>query len=1441
MEPRSEQTYFDPDLHPEDTLKAFEEFVDTFELRYEAQFPDPPKVSIDTAIQRWKYANATDEVPDPRPSLEQYDQIRDNWRSKDKVAKFLGMFSSKRFQSDWKAAETLKGDGKIEKWDVFLVTMNQYYKPTENPTLKNFQFRALVQMPQEAFPAFCNRVVKEAKHCHLKCHHEDCSAEDTAIRDQIVIGTINNGIREEALKKSWDLPSLRRGGMQIESAERGGAEIAGEGVNKLGKYSYSKLKTDYTASKANQRKEIKCFNCGNSIKGSIAKHKEACPAQSSKCSKCGKIGHFPQVCRTTKPVRAISGANNQQDNAAALKEKPDEDDSEIYNINLFRIIKSQSTKPKLCSRNYPKNDFTTQVVVNNNLVRVIADTGARVNVCGTVEARKWGLLGKMVPSKVQIKPYNSPSIKVHGEARCAVTFGATSIPTVWHIISGSCEPILSGNAALQLGIVKFNGNPETYHPILMVDKEFKDGENIQNCLIKYPENFSGLGKLRNHKVKLHTKADAKPVAVQMRAMPYHLQERGHMAIEEMLTDGVIEEHPRHEPAPWVSNCVLAPKPDGGIRITLDARAVNKAIEPTNSPIPRPEDIKAKLAGCRVFSKMDLKSAFWQLELEEDSRHLTVFHANGKLYRYKRLTMGLKSAQGELNNALQPLFADIEGAYIIHDDLIVATTTESDHIKAIEQIMQVTKESGITFNAPKCHFGKPEIKFWGCIYGKNGVRPDPEKVECLKFITPPNSKSEVISFLCMMQSNADFIRDFAKQSAPLRELTKSNVRFKWHKEHQECFDTLISAFKKDTLLRYFDMSKPTFIFADGHKTGLGAMLAQGETRRSAKPVAFASRSTQGAEHNYPQIDLEAMAMDFGLRRFRQYIIGSPNEITVVTDHKPLDPIFNGKRKGSIRSEKIKLRHQDIRFHVVYEKGNLNQADFMSRHAKPFSKITNEEQEEANDINNTLYMLHMTPIIDCLSISKIAQMTSADDVLQQLKSFIISGKTISKKATPELKKFEQIFEELTIAGNGIILKGERIILPKALHAEAIKLAHRGSHPGQSGVERRLRQHFFFHSLQEKVKDFVKSCPDCLTFTDKKVSHPISAHKVPNKCWEAVSVDLFGPMPSRKHVVVVQDMASRFPAAKLVTSTRADKVLPALAEIYDCYGNPDKQLSDNGPPFNSVAMEQFAEKRDITLQKIPPLHPSSNPVETFMKPLGKAMKISNYNGNGDKQVIQQLLSNYRDTPHPATNVSPGSMLFRDGMKTSFPRTTLLESDIKRARKHDEDEKNARQELINSSKYKKREHFSKGDAVLMRNHQKNSKFEPVFHPVPCIVREILRNGLLIKLERQSDGKEFLRHPDDVKEYTTQQSWDASKSLQENGEWEYQWTKTMLNEQEDGSEGFDYQWTKTTLNEQEDGSEGFDVERGQKDDPQPQQVLRRSERAHHPNRRYVNDEFVKN
>ena len=117
----------------------------------------------------------------------------------------------------------------------------------------------------------------------------------------------------------------------------------------------------------------------------------------------------------------------------------------------------------------------------------------------------------------------------------------------------------------------------------------------------------------------------------------------------------------------------------------------------------------------------------------------------------------------------------------------------------------------------------------------------------------------------------------------------------------CFN---DTFRKDALLHYLDLSKPTFLFIDAHITGFGAILAQGNNVNDTKPVALDSSTTSLAEIKCPQLDLEAMGLDFALQRFRLYIVGALTSITIVTDHKPLCSVFNGTCLGSIQTEHIK---------------------------------------------------------------------------------------------------------------------------------------------------------------------------------------------------------------------------------------------------------------------------------------------------------------------------------------------------------------------------------------------------------------------------------------------------------------------------------------------------------------------------------------------------------
>ena len=1326
---------FDPELHKGNTYDAFVDFVDSFVYEYDAIAKEPPN------------------------HLKEPAEI-EVWIQQNKRKQFLGRFASRNFQKDYEEEISLNERSNIS-FTRMVEALKQRYKPTKNTTLSNFEFHKLEQKETESFDLFVNRVKHEAASCEFKCG-DNCTVQDILVRDQIIVRTFNDEIRKNALKQQWGLQELILNGRSLEAASEGASKIAKNNrlpssdrssdirkVRKPGKYSRKKKAHDKL--KQVTRSKSTCSKCSSaSCDGG-----KICPARKIVCFKCGKKGHF-------KGSKACKGrdrqANRVEDQSSSPSPAPSCSDTETSEdttseseeeiASTKRISRkhiparrvSKVRKPNKIRQVSTKPRYQVQLVINEKTVDAFADTGADISVMSRELANELNL--PLSKTKMKLKPYGSKSINCVGLYQGTVMCGEGVANVRIYVVKQNVEFLLSGIAAEDLGIIKFNSHPRLISKSNLIRRAgVKKDEQLSQVVTAHKNVFNGIGLLKDYQEQIHIDEEVQPVAEQPRPIPFHLRQRFKNEIERMEEQGIIEEH--DGPAPWVSNAVLAPKDDGGIRVTVDMRNANKAILDTNVPIPREEDIRVQLSGCQYFTKLDFKSAFHQLEIAPESRYITVFYANGKLMRYKRLTMSTKPASGELHRALQLIFADIPEAHVLHDDVIIATETNSRHHEVLDSVLTKLSQKGLTLNPEKCIFAKQEVPFWGMVISKDGVRPDPSKVDALKDAEPPRSKEEVVSFLCMIQSHAEFIPMLSKKTVYMRALTKKHARFVWSKECQKEFETLKGALCKETLLNFFDPSLNTYLLTDAHITGISAIIAQGQDLATSKPIAFASRATSPVERRYAQLDLEALSVDFALRRFRNYLVGGPT-VQIYTDHKPLISIFADRRKGSVRIDRIKLRHQDISYDVMWLPGKKNPADYLSRHSKPFPRLPTSWKKETSELEKTVWFLQYSPYTESISMETIIQETENDPRLQNLKTAIKKG-YIAKSNTP-LKPYRQVFNEITVSDEGLILKKEKIVLPESLWQTAIDKAHQGGHPGLSRMKRRLRSHFWFPSLDQKVSIKVNECQGCQLFTRKTTKEPLKPTPLPETAWEDVNIDLFGPMPDKRHVLVVQDSYSRFPAAKIVPSTKSTPVLNALNDIYLSYGNPERHRTDNGPPFNGREFAEFSKQNSIQHTKVFPYHAQANPAETFMRPLGKAMKIANDSGQNRTTALNDLLIGYRSTPHPATGLSPGNMLFRHGYHHDFPRTNNSDQETAAARDHDWQQRQARNHQQNESVKRKATTFDIGDQVLVTNMNRQSKYEPLFERSPYTVISIDGSGLI--LCNPSTNQVIRRHKDYVKTY---------------------------------------------------------------------------------------------
>ena len=321
---------------------------------------------------------------------------------------------------------------------------------------------------------------------------------------------------------------------------------------------------------------------------------------------------------------------------------------------------------------------------------MLVDSGATNNI---VDEETWeDLKVKKIKCKSEAAPIDrklyayasSKPLPVKGCFTCEVLIGRGKAQAEFLVIKGKGVPLLCKDTAMKLGVLKIGVDIATV------------AEAKQTLKQQFPEVFSGIGKLKSKQVTLHVDPNVKPVAQPLRRTPFNLQERVEKKIRELLDCDIIEEV--DGPTPWVNPVVIIPKADGDIRLCIDMRRANEAILRGRHPIPTVDELLHSMNGSKVFSKLDLKWGYHQLELSPESRQITTFVTHKGLYRYKRLLFGVSSASELYQHEISTALAGIEGVDNISDDIIVHGPDQKTHDQRLLKTMERLKQHGLTLNA-----------------------------------------------------------------------------------------------------------------------------------------------------------------------------------------------------------------------------------------------------------------------------------------------------------------------------------------------------------------------------------------------------------------------------------------------------------------------------------------------------------------------------------------------------------------------------------------------------------------------------------------------------------------------------------------------------------------------------------------------------------------------
>ena len=253
----------------------------------------------------------------------------------------------------------------------------------------------------------------------------------------------------------------------------------------------------------------------------------------------------------------------------------------------------------------------------------------------------------------------------------------------------------------------------------------------------------------------------------------HSLSEGNRQLDELLKEDIIEEVPSG-PTEWVSPLVVVLKPDGDIRVCVDMRRANEAIEKERHPIPTIKEVLHDLNGSTVFSKLDLKWGFHQVELETESRRITAFITHRGLFQYKRLMFGITSAPEKYQKIVKDVLIGCKGVANIADDLIIHGCGIKEHDENLLAVLRRLKERGLTLNEKKCRFRLPKLTFFGHDLSGKGIAASEEKVSAIENAKPPLSAAEVRSFLGLVQYCAKFLPDFFQVAEPLSILEDVSI-------------------------------------------------------------------------------------------------------------------------------------------------------------------------------------------------------------------------------------------------------------------------------------------------------------------------------------------------------------------------------------------------------------------------------------------------------------------------------------------------------------------------------------------------------------------------------------------------------------------------------------------------------------------------------------------
>lgn len=827
--------------------------------------------------------------------------------------------------------------------------------------------------------------------------------------------------------------------------------------------------------------------------------------------------------------------------------------------------------------------------------------------------------------------------------------------------------------------------------------------------------FTSPGKLGRtnwieHEIIL--KEDAKPRNQPVYKCSPYIQQEIDAEIERFKSLDAIEECYSE----WTNPLVPVRKANGKIRVCLDSRRINAMTVKDAYPMQNIQDIFHRLGHAKFYSIIDLKDAYFQIPLKEESRNYTAFRTSKGLFRFKVCPFGLTNAPFTMCRLMNKVIGfDLQPFVFVYlDDIVIATETLEEHLRLLKIVAKRLKNAGLTISLEKSRFCRKQVMYLGYLLTERGVSIDQSRIQPILNYARPKSVKDIRRLMGLAGFYQRFIADYSRITAPITDLLKKGKkRFIWTEEAETAFNELKSVLTSAPVLANPDFGKPFTIESDASENAVGAALVQ-EQHGETRVVGFFSKKLSCTQWKYSAVEKECLGVLLAVDNFRHYVEGT--RFKVVTDARSLLWLFKiGAESGNSKLLRWALRIQSYDIELEYRKGKNNiTADCLSRSIEAVKVI---RRDQAYD-----------DLVDQI----------VADPVKHADYRVIDGKiwkyvrSLGRQTDPRFA-WKQLPEP-----------EER--------KEIIQQKHDVAHFGFEKTLASIKQHYIWPKMNEQIRKYCRECYRCQVSKarNSNVTPPLGSQKPVEYPWQFVTLDYIGPLPASGRnrctcLLVATDVFSKFVLVQPFREATAGPLTEFVENmIFRLFGVPEIILTDNGTQFISRTFKELLQNYHVNHWLTPAYHPQVNNTERVNRVITTTIRATlKKNHKHWADDVQSIANAIRTAVHESTKYTPYFVVFGRNQVSDGREYARIRDNHTSAEQTEDEIKTKRAELYEEVKnlqnaYKRHEksynlrsnvsspRYVAGEMVLKKTFDLSDKSKSFCKKLapkyePCVVKKVL------------------------------------------------------------------------------------------------------------------------